>query len=113
MGFLMASAAFALVAWAPSIEMVGLGFFLAAVGSGAVWVFSGTLAQHASEGGFRGRVFAVEWGAMTLASAAAAWGGGVAADSWNLSPRQIAMALAAYMLFPALIWPVFGKHAPE
>ncbi|MCO4744705.1 MAG: MFS transporter [Proteobacteria bacterium] len=112
--FTGAAGSYVLIAWAPNLWVAALGFFLAAVGTGTIWVFTGTLAQRAADGPFRGRVFALEWGLMTLASAGSAWVAGVVVDAWSLSARQVALFMAVYMLVPALLWPIAAaKTSPD
>lgn len=112
--FVLAGGSYALLSWAPSIGWAAVGFFGAAVGTGTIWVFGGTLAQRASEGPLRGRVFAVEWGVMTLVSAGTAYVAGVVTDAWELSARDLTGAMALYMLLPAVIWPLVAmKTAPR
>ena len=108
--FLGASVCYLLVSWAPNIAWALLGFFGAALGTGTIWVFTGTLAQRASDDAFRGRVFALEWGAMTLVSALAAAGAGAVSDRFGLEPRQIVAATALYLALPGLVWPLVARR---
>ena len=112
--FALAAGSYAVIAWSPSLAWAAFGFFGAAVGTGTIWVFGGTLAQRASEGAFRGRVFAVEWGVMTLVSAAAAYGSGWVMDAYELTARDLVSAMAVYMLIPGVIWPIVAwRTAPR
>ncbi|MCA9549978.1 MAG: MFS transporter [Myxococcales bacterium] len=65
-GFLTMAVAYLAASTAESFVGVAFGFAVAAMGSGTVWVFSGTLLQREADGAFHGRVFATELGIMTL-----------------------------------------------
>ena len=55
--------------------------FTAMLGNNIIWVFSGTLLQLEADRAYHGRVFALEFGTMTLLMAGSSWGAGVAVDS--------------------------------
>jgi len=55
--------------------------FTAMLGNNTVWVFSGTLLQLEADRSYHGRVFAVEFGTMTLLMAGSSWGAGAAVDA--------------------------------
>jgi MFS family permease len=111
--FALAAASYALITLAPSLVVAAIGFFGAAVGTGTIWVFGGTLAQRAADGPFRGRVFAVEWGVMTLVSAGAAHAAGVVMDGWQLAPRDLTAAMAIYMVVPGVLWTLLAHRTAE
>ncbi|MCB9665274.1 MAG: MFS transporter [Alphaproteobacteria bacterium] len=54
------------IALAPTLGWCAAGFLVAGAASALIWVFGGTLLQLAAPPGFRGRVFAVESGVLTL-----------------------------------------------
>lgn len=114
LSFVLAAASYLVISWAPTLAWASIGFFGAAVGTGTIWVFGGTLAQRASDGPFRGRVFAVEWGVMMLVSAATAWCAGLVTDAYDLHARDLTFAMALYMGIPGVIWTlVAARTAPE
>jgi predicted MFS family arabinose efflux permease len=94
-GYLSMAAAYAWTAWAGSFVGVALGFGVAAIGSGTVWVFSGTLLQREADAGFHGRVFATELGLMTLVVSASSLVVGWGVDAGYSLARMAGLAAAA------------------
>lgn len=89
---------------APSLPWAALCFLAAGVGNGVIWVFSGILAQRAVPDGYRGRLFSLEFGLMTLVSAASSWLAGSAIDTAGWSPQQLNLAVGIALQGPALLW---------
>jgi MFS family permease len=87
-----------------SIWGAALAYFVAAIGGSAIWVFSGTLGQLKSDNAYRGRVFAIEWGVLTLVWSAVAAVAGVLMDQLAWTVRQVVQASAALVLVPAFAW---------
>lgn len=87
-----------------SIEQAALAYFAAAVGGGTLWVSSGTLGQLAAANEYRGRVFSVEWGLMTLVLSGVAALAGAAVDRAGWSVREVAMASGLVLIAPAGLW---------
>lgn len=109
-GFGLYVAGFLVLSGASGIGLTAIGFAVAGVGSGIVWVFSSTLLQEAADHRFHGRVFAVESGAMTLIAATSAWAITAAIDA-GLSLAGSARVMAAVMIAPLLLWRVhIGPH---
>lgn len=89
-------------ALAPGFTQVVVGLTVAAMGSGAVWVFSGTLLQQEADPEFHGRVFALEWGGMTLVASVMSWLAGVWVDS-GMPLAQVAGWVAGLAVFAATV----------
>ncbi len=107
------SAAGYLWLWRADTLVGSLGAYLAAaVGTGAVWALSSMLAQLASDDAFRGRVFSIEFGVMTLAMSASAAAGGALVDRAGWPVRSIAWLCAASFAIPALVWLAVLALAP-
>ena len=103
-GLLAAAGSMALVAWSPAFWIATVGVFCAAVGTGTAWVFSGTLLQQRTPDEFRGRVFALEWGVMTLLSSVGSLTAGMSGDLGGFNERDIVAGLAIYMAVFAVLW---------
>lgn len=88
---------------ADSYAIAALAFFVSALGSSSVWVFSGTLLQVEADRSYHGRIFSLEFGVMTLVLAAASFGVGHALDGgWTLS--EVARLCALLAVPPAAFW---------
>jgi hypothetical protein len=87
----------------PNMGVAGLGFLLIALGQGVAWVFSGTLAQMASDQEYRGRIFSLEFGVMTLVASASSLGGGAAVDLELATVREVVGSVAFLVVGPALL----------
>jgi predicted MFS family arabinose efflux permease len=113
-GLFCTAVSLAALAWAPTFWIATAVIFTAAIGTGTAWVFSGTLLQQATDDGFRGRVFAIDWGLLTVASAIGSGLAGVAGDLFAFDERQIVAAVALFLAAWALLWPLFSwRKAPE
>lgn len=112
-GYLGTGTALFALSQAPSFGWAAVGYLVAGVGNGMVWVFSGTLAQHATEPHVRGRLFSLEFGVMTLISASVSWTTGVADDLLGLDPRTIMACSGMVLLVPAMCWTLVLSLAPD
>jgi len=92
------------VAYSPTFAVAALGYLLMALGQGTIWVFSGTLAQHASDSAYRGRAFSLEFGVMTLATSTSSVLGGAAVDAGWTGVRGVVGASAAWLAVPLVVW---------
>jgi MFS family permease len=84
-----------------------LALFMLAVahaGGSVLWVFSTVLLQMSVEDEFRGRVFAAELAALTLALAASNYATGELLDRWGYSPRAVSVGIGVLFLLPGLLW---------
>jgi MFS family permease len=103
-GFLLSALAYLALARADSITAAALLYLVGTLGTGMVWVFAGILGQFASDRSFRGRVFSLEFGVMTLVSSVASLIGGALVDHTDLGPRGVVAGLGGVMVLPALLW---------
>jgi len=102
--FLWAGAWLAASSFAPTVWWAALAYGVAAIGNGTVWVFSGIIAQRMVPQSYRGRLFSLEFGVMTLVSALSSWAAGAAMDDYGLTPQQVNLGTAALLLIPAVAW---------
>lgn len=82
---------------------IALGYFVAAVGSGTIWVFSGTLLQLEGDRAYHGRVFSLEFGLVTLVISVSSWVLSFLVDQ-GLSLFEAAGLAAGMAAFPILVW---------
>ena len=92
------------LSFAPNLWIAAVAYFGTAVGGSMIWVVSGTLGQMESDNAYRGRVFAIEFGVLTLLLSAMAAGAGSLVERYGWSVRDIASASAAMMLLPCALW---------
>jgi MFS family permease len=101
-----------------SVGILGLGFasslawvlsasFLRALGSGTIWVFSAAILQAVVDDEYRGRVFAFEFAALTLAQSISTLWAGVALDQLQLSVQDVLRWTALISLVACLVWAWF------
>jgi MFS family permease len=81
---------------------------IAHIGGSINWVFSTALLQIQVPDQLRGRIFSVEYAALTLATALSSFCTGAASDA-GWTPRELAVALALLFILPgialtALLW---------
>jgi predicted MFS family arabinose efflux permease len=102
-GFVMAGVCYLLFSRAPSLAVAAACVAGAHTGGSIVWVFSTTLLQINTEDRFRGRIFAADFGLLTLSISVSATAAGVAMDH-GAGPRVVAAALGCVMFVPAGLW---------
>jgi len=102
-GFLAAGISYLLFSQAPTLALASACVMGAHAGGSVVWVFSTTLLQLNSEDRFRGRVFAADFGLLTLTMAISAFAVSLAVDH-GVAPRLAAVALGLVMFLPAGAW---------
>jgi hypothetical protein len=95
------------VSQAENVWQAAGAYFGTAVGGGAIWVASSTLGQLAAANEYRGRVFSVEWGMMTLVLSAVAALAGVIVDHTAWTARDVALLSGLLVLLPAAGWAGF------
>jgi predicted MFS family arabinose efflux permease len=103
LGYCMYGTGYLMVSQAPSIGLACFGIMFAHAGGSMIWVFSTTLLQMITEDNFRGRVFAAEYGFLTLAIAIATFLVGFALDH-GLHPQRVAMLTGLAALLPITFW---------
>ncbi len=104
LSFFVMSAAYLALSRAPNLPLAALAVFCGHMGGSNIWVVSTSLLQLHVADRFRGRVFALDFGLLSLTASASIYLVGVGLDTWQLSARQISLALGAMFLIPALIW---------
>lgn len=100
------------MALAPTYPLATAMFALGMIGSGAIWTFSGTLAQLATERQVRGRLFSLEFGLSMLVSAATSLVTGAALDA-GTSPRTVLLVTGALHVLPMGLWAWVLFAAPD
>lgn len=115
LGFLCGGIGYFLLGSAPTLAVACAVVVVAAIGTSNVWVYSSTLLQLNTEDRFRGRVFAVDLGLLTLSISVIAWIAGLVADR-GLSPQWIAHGMGVLMALPfaGWLWAMsFWRHERE
>jgi len=102
--FLWQTLCYLLLSQAPSVWVAAAAYFLGGIGGAGVWVSSSTLAQRALPRALRGRLFAMEFGLMTLLSSIASYSGGQAIDRLGAGPRDVVWVSALLLVVPAVLW---------
>lgn len=77
------------------------------IGTGTVWVFSGTLLQLMVPDRFRGRVFAFDFAVLTLLQSLSISWAGFAQDVLQLDVKQLATIMGGVGLGVLLLWILF------
>jgi MFS family permease len=101
------------LALAPSLGWVLGATTVRGVGTGAIWVFSAVLLQILVPDRLRGRVFAFEFAAFTLAQSFSTLWAGYAYDNlgWSLSQVLLSAALASIVITAA--WAIFHQRVRQ
>ena len=89
---------------APGFGWAAAAYFGTAVGGGTLWVSSNTLGQIESDNEYRGRVFSVEWGGLTLVMSVTGALAGSLIDRLGWSVRAVALASGLAMVVPISLW---------
>lgn len=113
LGYVWSAAWLASSSLAPSIGWAALAYGAATIGNGSVWVFSSILGQRLIPRGFQGRLFALEFGLLTLVSSSSSWIGGYLIDAWAWSPQDINVAAGVVLLLPACVWGLAQQLEPD
>lgn len=91
------------LAAAQTMWQAALGFFGCALGSGSIWVFSGTLLQIEADRDYHGRVFSLEFGVTTLILAGSAFVMGTVHE-WGMTLSEVTLMASSLALPPLLFW---------
>lgn len=102
--FLIYGSFYVLFGQAPSLPVAMCLLVGAHIGGSIQWVNSTVLLQLSVPDEFRGRVFALEWGLLTLAGAISNYTVGWLVDNSQFSPRMIASGIGIYLMLPGLAW---------
>ncbi|MBX7219663.1 MAG: MFS transporter [Blastocatellia bacterium] len=92
--------------YAPNLWWAMTALVLAHIGGSIQWVNSTILLQISVPDQYRGRVFAWEWGLLTLAAAISNYVVGWAVDVARIPPRQAATGVGIYLMLPGLAWAI-------
>ncbi|MCC6455040.1 MAG: MFS transporter [Caldilineaceae bacterium] len=106
-GLVALSAGILGLGFAPSLGWVLGASFLRSLGSGTIWVFSAAILQAVVDDEYRGRVFAFEFAALTLAQSISTLWAGVALDQLQLSVQDVLRWTALISLAACLLWAWF------
>ena len=104
LGFLVSALAYVGLARVDSFAGAALMYLMGTIGTGMVWVFAGILGQIASDREYRGRVFSLEFGIMTLISSVASLIAGGLVDYTGLSAQEVVGGLGGVLVLPAVLW---------
>jgi MFS family permease len=99
--FLLTTAGYLLLSIAPSLPLAMLAIALGHTGGSIQWVYSTALLQLNVEDRVRGRVFAVEYASLMLATALSSYLTGLASD-YGFAPRMLSVALALVFVLPGV-----------
>ena len=105
--FVMSAIGFFGVAWSPTLWILLLATVIRTGGSGIAWVYSSALLQMRVPSAFRGRVFAFDLAAFTLASGASTFWGGYALDRLGLAPREVAFWCGVVGIVTLTVWAAY------
>ena len=106
-------ASYVLLSAAPDVVSATLIYLLAGIGTSGVWVFSSVLGQRAVPRSLRGRLFALEFGLMTLMSSSTSLLTGHAIDTWGATPRDVVLASGLVLVVPTMAWALLRWRKPE
>lgn len=112
-GFVVIAFAALALAVSPRIGWAALALLVLMIGQGTVWVFSGTLAQMASDRAYRGRVFSMEFGGLTLSTSIAGALAGWAVDSEWATVREVVGLTGLVMFLPAVAWMLYLRRIAD
>jgi len=110
--YLAAGAAYATLGLAPNIWTAAATVIVAHTFGSVLWVSSNVLLQMSVADEFRGRVFAAELMAVAIVQSACTYLTAVALDSFNASPRPLAVVVGLALWIPGAIW-IFTRHSGD
>ncbi len=110
--YLMAGAGMCIVAYGTVFPVVLAGSFLRGAGAGLNWVFATQLLMMYVPTTVRGRVFSVEFGLLTLASAIGSAVGGYVLDWLGGDIRTMLVALSILLVIPSAAWTLWRRRVP-
>lgn len=93
-----------LLGMAPDLKVFLLGTLVRTLGSGTLWVFSAALLQTITPDAYRGRVFAFEYAALTLAQSVSTLWAGYAQDQLGWPAPVVTRWMAGVGLTVGLLW---------
>jgi hypothetical protein len=93
----------------PSLGLAALALLVANAGGSILWTYATALMQRITPEPLRGRVFASDFGWMTLAMALSTVATGWAFDR-GVSPRLLMAGLGAMAVAPITVWVASQRH---
>ncbi|MEI7642821.1 MAG: MFS transporter [Chloroflexales bacterium] len=111
LAFFLTAAGYLGFSQSPSMALAMLAIVIAHVGGSIQWVFSTALLQMRLPAQLRGRVFAIEYAGMTLATALSSYLTGLASDA-GADPRLLSVILAGVFLITGAIITVALWRSP-
>ena len=116
-GFLLAPLSWAMIGASPVLALALLGSVLRGIGGSINWTYSTVLLQTKVPDHFLGRIFGLDFTVFTLFMSVSLWLTGMAFDTFDIDPRQMAMYIAGISVIPLLLWLLTlreqRKPAPE
>lgn len=103
-GFAMIGLAYMALGQTQTIGQAAVAYLATAIGGGMLWTFSSTLGQRETANAYRGRVFAVEFGGLTLTMSIVAAASGVVVERSGWSVRDVAHYSGMVMVLPVVLW---------
>ncbi|MHB8879105.1 MAG: MFS transporter [Myxococcaceae bacterium] len=104
LAFFVTVIAYAGLAAAPNLALGAIALGIAHMGISVIWVFSTALLNLWVPDPLKGRIFAADNSAFTLALTFSTLLTGHALDAWEVGPRTLMLTLAAALIIPALAW---------
>lgn len=104
MGFLVTAVFWLGFAWAPTLPVAAVLLGLAHTGISTQWTFSSSLLTLQVEDRLRGRLFALDFMAYTLALGGSSWLIGYLLDRLSAGPRTLMSVLAGVLLLSYAVW---------
>ncbi|MDP7040651.1 MAG: MFS transporter [Myxococcota bacterium] len=102
-GFTCSALAYIFLGYSSTFWQALLAFFLGALGTSMVWVFSNTLLHNECDAQYHGRVFSYEFGGITLFISIFSWLSGYLMDS-GYSASFIAHLTGYLAIIPIVLW---------
>jgi MFS family permease len=99
--FLLTTAGYLLLSISPSLPLAMIAIAIGHTGGSIQWVYSTALLQLNVEDRLRGRVFAIEYASLMLATALSSYLTGIASDN-GLAPRTLSVVLALIFVLPGI-----------
>lgn len=110
--FFLSALGYLWISGSQTLLLALLAVLVAHMGGSVQWVYSTVLLQMAVPDHLRGRVFAIEYAALTLTTALSAYLTGVANDA-GWTPRALAVALALMFVLPGLLLTLVLWQQPQ
>jgi MFS family permease len=100
--FFITAAGYLVFSGAPTLAVAMLAVFAAHMGGSIQWVFSTSLLQMCVPNRLRGRIFALEYAGLTLATALSGYITGVISDM-GLGPRSLAIVMVGVFVLTGMV----------